>query len=508
NWDDSNLIVQNILFTMLEPKQVGEKYIVANITWNSHDWKEPSRDKTGHRWVKEGGQPHESWNFDFENPRNADNKIYGYVKFTQSPKVNGSNNLIIFYSQDKVVGFYGKTEVLKSTVHINSDESYNLIGDKDLSICLVNKIDTAKGKGYLEDLERVGQIGFSYIKKIETVNRLLDEAIAMNPDQEMKLQGIKKWVNIGTPIPHTENYWIFQGNPKMYRIVDALKDNVIKNWSVTAHKNEINISDKAILWITGEKSGCYALCKVISSVENRMEEDDELKYYIDISPNESLDRVQLELEYNWWDQPILKQEISEFPEFNNFNVGNRGTNFSATKAQYDKLLEMYWENGLINNLKIIADRNKLEQYFKLLSKVLDKFELKDDDPRISFSTPKSPRRYISASIGQRYIISLEKKKAEYPDGFELGMIAAKKDDKIFINSKGFKTFGEFSNHSSNEIPPYYAHFDESVLPVDEELIEAWLNTIEQELKSVEKSSFRQHHNPMYFKVVVDKEYRD
>jgi len=169
--------------------------IIANITWNSKDWKDLSEDVSGHAWVGGENIPHESWNFDFENVRNKDGKLLGFAKFTNPPKLEGNNNLIIFYSKGKIVGFYGKAEILKDWVVINEQESYNLIGDINLSIVLKNKIDSIKEKGYLEDKERVGQIGFTYLKKLDTALNIIEEAIKLNPQQEKDLEKIKEWIN-------------------------------------------------------------------------------------------------------------------------------------------------------------------------------------------------------------------------------------------------------------------------------------------------------------------------
>ncbi|WP_369765331.1 AAA family ATPase [Flavobacterium sp. WC2429] len=170
------------------------KFIVANITWNSKDWKEASDDNSGHAWVGGENVPHESWNFDFNNPRNTTEEVLGFAKFTNSPKVEGNQNLIIFYSQGKIVGFYGKAEVLKQWVNLNDKESYNLIGDKNFSVVLKNKIGNIKEKGFLEDKERVGQVGFSYLKKTDTALNILDEALKLNPEQDQALNNIKEWI--------------------------------------------------------------------------------------------------------------------------------------------------------------------------------------------------------------------------------------------------------------------------------------------------------------------------
>ena len=43
-----------------------------------------------------------------------------------------------------------------------------------------------------------------------------------------------------------ENFWIFQGNPKVYNFIDAISDNAIETLPVKAYKNEIKKGDKAI----------------------------------------------------------------------------------------------------------------------------------------------------------------------------------------------------------------------------------------------------------------------
>ena len=77
---------------MLEGIEVMEKKekiscIMANIAWNENEWKSPSDNKTNFRWTQvEGNIPNESWNFDFDNPRNSEEKIFGFIQFTHPPK--------------------------------------------------------------------------------------------------------------------------------------------------------------------------------------------------------------------------------------------------------------------------------------------------------------------------------------------------------------------------------------------------------------------------------------
>lgn len=169
------------------------RVLIINLTWNSLDWKGTSEDKSNHRWVKEGNIPHESWNFDFTNERNPQGKVLGYAKFTNPPKVSGDDNLLFFHSDGKIVGIYGKAEVLNDYVDLNDNESYNLIADLSHSILFENKIDNIKEKGFLDGKKKMGQIGFNYINTPSVVLNILDTAMELNPNQIEVIQRVKDW---------------------------------------------------------------------------------------------------------------------------------------------------------------------------------------------------------------------------------------------------------------------------------------------------------------------------
>ena len=128
----------------------------------------------------------------------------------------------------------------------------------------------------------------------------------------------------------TPNYWIFQGNPKIYDIKSALADNAIDTWAVKAHKDKIKEGDKVILWVTGKDSGCYALADVISDVYEGTDEENQLKYYADKNENVSASRVKIKVILDCSRTPITKEEINKIPKLNSLKVGSQGTNFSAT----------------------------------------------------------------------------------------------------------------------------------------------------------------------------------
>lgn len=137
------------------------------------------------------------------------------------------------------------------------------------------------------------------------------------------------------------NYWIFQGNPATYDLEQALKDNVLKTWGIKAHKERIKKYDKVILWATGEKSGCYALCTIISNIENKKNYEDDFAYYQDNRENIAYERVELKIDFNLAFAPLLKDNLLDLSEFEDFKGGNQGTNFTATKEQYEKIKHLH-----------------------------------------------------------------------------------------------------------------------------------------------------------------------
>lgn len=184
-------------------------YIIANIAWNSSDWKGITEDKTNFRWTQEEGNiPHESWNFDFDNARNSEEKIYGFTQFTHAPKTAESNKFfVVFRSRDKqgknkIVGFYGDSDIIRIPKQLSSSQLTNIVGNKKFSILLENKIDDSDNK-FLFGKQKVGQIGFNIITKDNSI-RIVEEAIKLNSNQIDKLNELKHWLESTIPYSGSE----------------------------------------------------------------------------------------------------------------------------------------------------------------------------------------------------------------------------------------------------------------------------------------------------------------
>lgn len=135
----------------------------------------------------------------------------------------------------------------------------------------------------------------------------------------------------------TTNYWLFQCNPADYDFEKAVNNDLLKYWTITAHKEKIKPKDKVILWLSGKDAGCYALAEITSEPEfEETQKDRELWKTI---PKEGL-RAGIKVTHNLTSSPILWQNIKSNQVFKNLNVGLRGTNFVATQDQYNTLLKM------------------------------------------------------------------------------------------------------------------------------------------------------------------------
>ncbi len=106
---------------------------------------------------------------------------------------------------------------------------------------------------------------------------------------------------------------------------------------VNQYKKEIKIGDKVILWVTGEVAGVYALATVTSVPQEATNEEDEMIYYVDPASNEKTARVNLSMEYNLVNSPILKDKILQNEVLKDLKQGTQGTNFPATKYQYEAI---------------------------------------------------------------------------------------------------------------------------------------------------------------------------
>lgn len=141
------------------------------------------------------------------------------------------------------------------------------------------------------------------------------------------------------------NYWLFQNNPKKFKLREALQQEALKTFVVKAHKGKIKKGDRVIIWQMGEEAGCYALATVASNVENDQVEEQEVPFFKEV-PKETK-RVHLNIDYNLWSKPITKDFIPLSKSFDRFYAGLSGTNYKATEEQFEEIINLVEQQDIL-----------------------------------------------------------------------------------------------------------------------------------------------------------------
>lgn len=149
------------------------------------------------------------------------------------------------------------------------------------------------------------------------------------------------------------NYWLFQNNPKKFKLREALQQEALKTFVVKAHQGKIKKGDKVIIWQTGSDAGCYALATVASDVINDQAEQQEVPFFNE-KPKETK-RVHLEIDYNLWSKPITKDYIPLSKSFDRFYGGLSGTNYKATEEQFNEIINLVEQQDILAEPSIAYD---------------------------------------------------------------------------------------------------------------------------------------------------------
>jgi len=266
------------------------------------------------------------------------------------------------------------------------------------------------------------------------------------------------------------NYWVFQGNPRVFDFETALSQEILTDWTVSAYKEKIKIGDKVILWFTGDQAGCYALAKVTSKPHQKSTSPDD---HLWKGEDKSSLKADIKITYNLVNNPILSEDIKGVDELNDLKVGNQGTNFSATQDEYDTLLEMATAESKFQTTKNKFDPKIFDQYIKLLRKLNNDLNLAPNDPRIVYSV----RGYrLNLIIGQRYCLNIFTS-----DGRgNFGIIS---EEKLKDTSEPF---------DGKPPQPYYNYYD--LFEPNNKEWSSVLSAIKIELSRTKKSGFKKYND--------------
>ncbi|MFM8293847.1 MAG: EVE domain-containing protein [Microcystaceae cyanobacterium] len=134
-------------------------------------------------------------------------------------------------------------------------------------------------------------------------------------------------------------YWLFQGNPKYYRLLDAIQAMDTMPWLVTRYAGEMQTGDGVLVWMAGADAGIYGIAeiqeppKILSELPDR-------DYWL--SPgNARLEkpRVQLHFLRKLLGQPLRRQDLKQDPILKDLLVlkAPNSTNFRVTPEQWQRV---------------------------------------------------------------------------------------------------------------------------------------------------------------------------
>ncbi|MEM1249053.1 MAG: EVE domain-containing protein [Acidobacteriota bacterium] len=142
------------------------------------------------------------------------------------------------------------------------------------------------------------------------------------------------------PVAKSTQAWIFQANPKFYRILEALQSLDRMQFLTNRYKDRIQVGDVVLLWMSGKYAGVYAEARVIEGVEERSSEAADAAFWADPKSGATAKpRVVLEIERRFLGNPLLKATIAETKGLEKLMILRQpnGTNFRVDPEEWELL---------------------------------------------------------------------------------------------------------------------------------------------------------------------------
>ena len=171
------------------------------------------------------------------------------------------------------------------------------------------KDDSPRGTIELSDIEKDGQ-------NMTSVHRAANDESALERDPRV---------------------WLFQANPKYYRILEALQTLDSLAFLTNRYKDLIGVGDIVLLWMSGKHAGIYAQARVVEGVEPRKSNGPDASFWADTSEkNKIRPRVILAIERRFLGNPLLKTRIAGETGLQGLLILRQpnGTNFRVTKEEW------------------------------------------------------------------------------------------------------------------------------------------------------------------------------
>lgn len=140
---------------------------------------------------------------------------------------------------------------------------------------------------------------------------------------------------------HTEHMpirrtWLFQANPDKYDIFETMKQGT-DLWNLRQHSSSIQVGDRVLIWVCGEKAGIYGLGTVMTPPAIIPDSPDGISHWRDpIEGKRPKPRVLVRYDKIMLDRPLKKAYIQSDPNLWNMQIlrSPRGTNFPVTEKEW------------------------------------------------------------------------------------------------------------------------------------------------------------------------------
>ncbi|UGB33158.1 HNH endonuclease [Metabacillus sp. B2-18] len=179
--------------------------------------------------------------------------------------------------------------------------------------------------------------------------------------------------NQGNKLPMTKrdvqnNTWIFQGNPRQFRINDYLRDNTSIMWSLNQEhfQNVINIGDTVYIWRSdGGQRGTGGIIAKGAVTGTPVMNDDPSPYWNNTDGQEMKIRVPIQIENRLLDDVFInRQELLEHSTLYNLLIlrMSNQTNYLISKEQAI-ILNKLWNEKLMgsNSSSVGFDQEKFNR---------------------------------------------------------------------------------------------------------------------------------------------------
>ncbi len=140
----------------------------------------------------------------------------------------------------------------------------------------------------------------------------------------------------------TKSSWIFQANPNIYDLKNAITELSELTFSVSRYKEEMHIGDSVFFWLAGNNAGVVGLGQIVTEPDVIDTSLADKKFFVDTNHFvEDKTRVKIKV-IKPLTETITKDELRKYQELQNLSIlkSPQGTNFRVSKSEGEKLMEL------------------------------------------------------------------------------------------------------------------------------------------------------------------------